>query len=273
MRSVLRANAASADENMRIRMALDDVPSAVLIADTAGVIRYANKSVIALLTRIADDLRTVVPNFDVKTIIGSNFDIFHRNPAHQRRLVEGLTGPHRAQWKFGGCAVQLTPAPSTTTPVLAPVRCSNGSTAPRRSMPRRRSPPSSRAPLRATSAVASRWLPMPRPSCRTLGSGVNELLGTTEHNLSQVSETLSRVAAGDLTRSMEGEHAGIFGQLQGDVNRMVGQLVETISQVNSAAQALNAAGRPGVLAPRSRCRSRRPSRPPASRRPPPRWSR
>ena len=241
VRAVLRSNAAVADENLRIRTALDDVPSAVLIADNAGVIRYANKSVIALLTRIADDLRTVIPKFDVRTIIGANFDIFHRNPAHQRRLVESLTGPHRANWKFGGRAIQLTASPivnadgSRAGAVLEWVDRTE----------------EVRAEEEVTSIVESaargdfsRRISLANDApafMRTLGNGVNQLLGTTEHNLGQVSQTISRVAAGDLTQSMTGDHSGIFGQLQGDLNRMVSQLVETISQVTSAAQALTAA--------------------------------
>jgi methyl-accepting chemotaxis protein len=241
VRQRLAAAAAAAHENLRIRTALDDVPSAVLIADNAGVIRYANKSVIALLTRIADDLRTVLPNFDVKTIIGANFDIFHKNPAHQRRLVEGLTGPHRANWKFGGRAIQLTASPivnadgSRAGAVLEWVDRTE----------------EVRAEEEVTSIVQgaahgdfSRRISLASDApgfMRTLSGGVNDLLGTTERNLVQVSETLARVAAGDLTRRMDGEHAGIFGQLQSDLNRMIGQLVETISQVTSAAQALNAA--------------------------------
>jgi methyl-accepting chemotaxis protein len=241
VRTILRSNAATADENLRIRMALDDVPSAVLIADNAGVIRYANKSVIALLTRIADDLRTVVPNFDVKSIIGANFDIFHKNPAHQRRIVEGLTGPHRANWKFGGRAIQLTASPifneaggragavlewvDRTDEVHAEEEVTSIVQAAAQGDFSRRIALSAQAPA----------------FMRTLGNGVNDLLGTTERNLGQVSQTLSRVAAGDLTQRMDGEHAGIFGQLQGDLNRMVDQLVDTISQVTSAAQALTSA--------------------------------
>ncbi|HNB43574.1 MAG TPA: methyl-accepting chemotaxis protein [Burkholderiaceae bacterium] len=241
VRAILRRNAAAADENLRIRMALDDVPSAVLIADTEGVIRYANKSVIALLTRIADDLRTVVPNFDVKAIIGANFDLFHKNPAHQRRIIEGLTSPHRANWKFGGRAIQLTASPifnetgGRAGAVLEWVDRTE----------------EVHAEEEVTSIVQSAAqgdfsrriaLGAQAPAfMRTLGNGVNDLLGTTERNLAEVSETLARVAAGDLTRTMEGEHAGIFGQLQGDLNRMVEQLVETISQVTSAAQALTSA--------------------------------
>ncbi|HMZ01352.1 MAG TPA: methyl-accepting chemotaxis protein, partial [Burkholderiaceae bacterium] len=241
VRQRLSAAAATASENLRIRTALDDVPSAVLIADTEGVIRYANKSVIALLTRIADDLRTVLPHFDVKTIIGANFDLFHKNPAHQRRIVEGLTSPHRANWKFGGRAIQLTASPIVNTDgtragaVLEWVDRTE----------------EVRAEEEVTSIVQSAAhgdfsrrisLASDAPGfMRLLGNGVNELLGTTERNLAQVSQTLARVAAGDLSRAMDGEHAGIFGQLQSDLNRMVGQLVETISQVTSAAQALNAA--------------------------------
>ena len=64
-----------------------------MVADAQGVIRYANAAVTALLGRIESDLRTVVPNFDHRKLLGQNFDVFHRNPAHQRGIVDKLTKP------------------------------------------------------------------------------------------------------------------------------------------------------------------------------------
>jgi methyl-accepting chemotaxis protein len=241
VRGLLREAAGAAQENLRIRMALDDVPSSVLIADNDGVIRYGNKAVMTLLTRIAPALRTVVPHFDPAKVIGANFDIFHKNPAHQRSLVAGLKGPHRAQWKFGPHSIQLTATPicdasgQRAGAVLEWVDRSQEVA----------------AEEEVTSVVQgaargdfSRRISLDAEApafMRTLGGGVNELLGTTERNLSEVSALLSRLSAGDLTVTMAGEHEGIFGQLQTDLNRMIGQLVETISQVTSASQALNAA--------------------------------
>ena len=111
VRGLLKQASVAAGENLRIRQALDVVPSAVMVADLQGVIRYANKSVTELLGRIESDLRTVVPNFDHTKIMGQNFDVFHRNPAHQRGIVDKLTKPHRAQVKFAGSVVRLIATP------------------------------------------------------------------------------------------------------------------------------------------------------------------
>ena len=111
VRGLLKQNTAAASENQRVRAALDGVPSAVMIADTTGVIRYANHSVTALLRRIESDLRAAVPNFDSGKIIGSNFDIFHRNPGHQRGIVDALRQPHRANVRFGPHSIRLVASP------------------------------------------------------------------------------------------------------------------------------------------------------------------
>src|SRR5690606_31037536 len=48
------------------------------------------------------NLRRDLPQFDMKTLIGSNIDIFHKHPPHQRKLLGELRGTHRAQITVGG---------------------------------------------------------------------------------------------------------------------------------------------------------------------------
>jgi len=38
-------------------------------------------------------------------------DVFHKNPAHQRRMLDGFAGVHRATIRIGGRAFDLTVAP------------------------------------------------------------------------------------------------------------------------------------------------------------------
>ncbi len=240
VRTRLREAADAAAENLRIRMALDGVPSAVLIADSDNVIRYANQSVTALLSRIEGDLRTVLPNFDASKVVGSNFDIFHRNPSHQRNVVAALKGPHRTQWKFGASTVALTASPINDAQghragaVLewqdrtAEVKLEEAVTAVVQSAAR------GDFSQRLDMAEASGFF-------KLLGSGINDLVGSTERNLNTFSAALARISDGDLSQSVEGDFEGIFERLQGDLNQMSAQLVSTISQVNAAASSLTSA--------------------------------
>ena len=90
VRSRLKDAAHVADENHRIRLALDDVPLAVLIADKDGIIRYANRSVMKLLRELEPTLRERVPGFsaDPERILGQSFDIFHKDHCAGRQLAE-----------------------------------------------------------------------------------------------------------------------------------------------------------------------------------------
>ena len=240
VRGVLKQAAAASAENLRIRQALDVVPSAVMVADVDGVIRYANTSVTSLLGRIESDLRTVVPNFDHRKILGQNFDVFHRNPAHQRSIVDKLTQPHRAQVKFANSTVRLIATPmfdgagKRIGAVLewvdrtAEVQVENDVTA---------------VVQAASRGEFNRRLQVTTQDgfMKILASGMNELLSSTERNLMDISASIKRVADGDLSENMKGEYHGIFAQLQTDVNQMTAQLVTTISDVISAAEALTSA--------------------------------
>ncbi len=240
VRERLREAAAAAAENLRIRMALDGVPSAVLIADADGVIRYGNQSVTSLLGRIESDIRTRVPSFTASQVVGQTFDVFHANPTHQRRMIEGLKSTHRSQMKFGERTIALAASPiaddkgnrvgtvlewldrteevkleeSVTQVVQGAARGDFGN--------------------RIDTSGATGFF-------KTLGDGINTVVGTTESNLNVFSDALTRISDGDLSQTVDGQFEGIFERLQGDMNQMIAQLVTTIAQVNAASQSLTAA--------------------------------
>ena len=62
----LQAERDVAAENQRIRIALDNVSSNVMMADTDRNIVYLNRAALALFKEAADDLRQDLPDFDPK---------------------------------------------------------------------------------------------------------------------------------------------------------------------------------------------------------------
>ena len=76
----------------------------------------------SMLREAETELRKVLPQFDSSKLIGANMDVFHKNPAHQRQLLKGISGTHRATVKIGGAVsmvmvkvgeVAELPAPSS----------------------------------------------------------------------------------------------------------------------------------------------------------------
>jgi methyl-accepting chemotaxis protein len=105
------AKVRDAATNARLRAALDKASASVMVADDANTIIYANDSATRLFSGAQEDFRRDIPNFDASSIIGSNIDIFHRTPAHQRGLVAGLKGANASDMKIGGRSMRISASP------------------------------------------------------------------------------------------------------------------------------------------------------------------
>ncbi|WP_107327851.1 methyl-accepting chemotaxis protein [Agrobacterium pusense] len=91
--------------------ALDNISANVMIADAKLNILYMNPATRDLLKEAEDDLRKELPRFDVTTLIGSNIDIFHKTPSHQRQMLAALKSRHKATIRVGHRLFDLTVTP------------------------------------------------------------------------------------------------------------------------------------------------------------------
>lgn len=102
---------ALAEENVRIRQALDNVSTNVMVADSELNIVYMNRTVVDMMTRAEADIRKDLPHFDVKRLLGASIDMFHRNPAHQRNLLAALKTTFTSQLTIGGHSMRIIANP------------------------------------------------------------------------------------------------------------------------------------------------------------------
>jgi methyl-accepting chemotaxis protein len=70
---------------------------------------------------------------------------------------------------------------------------------------------------------------------------VNGLLGTVDNGLSETGTVLAALAHTDLTRRIEGDYAGAFGQLKTDTNAVADRLSEIISRLKLTSRSLKTA--------------------------------
>jgi HAMP domain-containing protein len=100
-----------ADETLRIKIALDNVSTGVMIANSERNIIYANHSVKRILKGAESAIRQQLPNFDAEHMLGVNIDTFHKNPAHQAKLLSTFTNTYVANLEIGGRYLRVSASP------------------------------------------------------------------------------------------------------------------------------------------------------------------
>jgi len=92
-------------------LAANAITANVMVADHKLNIVYMNEAVKDLLRLAEADLQKQLPNFRVDALIGTNIDVFHKEPARQRRMLEALSAEHRATIKIGKRVFDLLAKP------------------------------------------------------------------------------------------------------------------------------------------------------------------
>ncbi|TPP09876.1 methyl-accepting chemotaxis protein [Rhizobium glycinendophyticum] len=90
---------------------LEVITAKIMIADEKLNIRYMNAAVKEMLQEAEADLKKELPRFEYAKLIGSNIDIFHKNPSHQRNMLASLKVQHKATIWVGHHAFDLIVTP------------------------------------------------------------------------------------------------------------------------------------------------------------------
>ncbi|SEP72496.1 methyl-accepting chemotaxis protein [Ectothiorhodospira magna] len=246
MQTKLKANIAEtkrvAAENLRIRYALDSVSSNVMVADPEARIIYTNGAVTGMFKKAANEIRKDLPNFNPDQVLGASMDIFHRNPGHQRQMMDTMRSTHDTQIHIGGRTFRLVSNPIFNTEgdrVGVVIEWTD------RTEELRVEEQISDLVEGAVKGDFSQRIPTQELSgfFERLGVGVNTLMEKTASGLSEVARVLDAVSHGDLTQQVTGNYEGTFGQLKNDTNSTVNRLKELIGQIKESVDAINTAAR------------------------------
>ncbi len=226
--------------NTRIKQALDSSTTNLMIADTDGNIVYANQAVLQMLSVAQTDIRAQLPNFDANKVIGSNFDVFHKNPSHQRNLLGSLRNTFRTQIKVGVRSFSLV-----ATPIMDVQGKHLGTVVEWLDRTAELEIERDIAEL-VQAAAAGDFTSRLDEAGKTgffaaLSKNMNQLMETSDVGLNEVVRVLSAMAQGDMTQRITRDYDGIFGQLKNDANASTLKLSSIIADVRVAADALTSA--------------------------------
>jgi len=226
-----------AAENTRIKNALDNCSTNVMIANNDGLIVYMNNSVSEMMRSAESDIRKQLPQFDSRKLIGENFDTFHRNPMHQRNLLGSLRATFRTQIVVGGRTFQLI-----ASPILDVEGVRVGSVVEwkdRTEEVKVEGEVSTIVRAAGQGDFNTRLALVGKEGFfHTLGEGINQLLETSAVALEDVERVLKALASGDLTKKITAEYAGTFGTLKECCNGTIDRLAQTIAEVSAATEGL-----------------------------------
>ncbi|QZA78095.1 Tar ligand binding domain-containing protein [Deefgea tanakiae] len=229
-----------ADENARILGALESTSTNVMLADENRVIVYMNKAVTSMLSGVQNDLRKVLPHFDVSKLIGTNIDGFHKNPSHQSSLLANLTSAYRSQITVAGKTFLLI-----ASPVFSKEGKRLGSVVEWVDRTQEVAVEGEVGSL-VDAAVNGDFTKRVDPTGKEgfmlkLAEGMNQLVASNEAGLNDVARVLGALAQGDLTQQITADYRGLLGQLKDDCNTTTARLAEIVTNIKEAASTINVA--------------------------------
>ncbi len=206
-----------------------------MVADDKYDIIYMNNTMLGMMRAAESDLRKELPALDTRKLIGSNIDIFHKNPAHQRRLLDTLAKSIETDLKIAGRSFHLV-----VSPIVEKGGKRLGTTVEWKDETAEKAVEVEVNGL-VQAAVAgdfSKRVPLDgkKGFMLNLATAMNGLCENISKALDDLVKMLSALAEGDLTPRITAEYQGAFAKLKDDANTMADRIGSTISEIKQSAR-------------------------------------
>ena len=222
-----------ANENARIRQALDNSSTSTMIADAKYNVIYTNNSLNQLMQNASGDFKKHLGSFDPSRLLGSNMDSFHKNPSSQRNILNTLTGSLESEIVAGDRTLALT-----INPIVASDGTRIGTVTEWKD---RTAEVNIEREIDQIIDAASKGHFSSRINLdnktgffKSISGSLNSLLGTTDIALKDIMRIFSALASGDLSQTMDKNYEGDFAQLKQDANNTVNKLKEIIQSITTS---------------------------------------
>lgn len=227
----------AANEILRIKIGLDNAKKGIMMADTNRNIFYLNEAAKQILRVYSAEIKDNAMQFDVENLIGLNIDIFHKNSEHQMRLLDVMKESVFSYAKLGSRTMTIVASPifndagqrlgtiaewyDCTAEIMVEQDVSDM--------------------VKAASHgdFSQRFnLDDKEGFLLELTQGLNQLLNTCEVGLKDIAHVLFAISQGDLTKKIETNYEGTFGELKDDTNLTVDKLKVLVEQIKRAADSI-----------------------------------
>ncbi|MDD1781182.1 methyl-accepting chemotaxis protein [Enterovibrio sp. ZSDZ35] len=223
----------TANENAKVRQALDSASNCILMADTDHRIIYANAATYHLLQDAEAEFAKELMGFSAQDIIGQPIANFHGASLTEAQLTSLIT-PMYCEFFIGEKVFSVNAVPmfvhsgdrigtvlewkDRTDEVAIELEIDD-------------------AIAGAARGDFSNTLQMDgkRGFFYNLSEGLNMLISNVESTTEDMQNLLGAMSTGNLTRRMEKNYSGKFDQLKQDTNQTIDTLTEVISKIRQTA--------------------------------------
>ncbi|MBI3351472.1 MAG: methyl-accepting chemotaxis protein [Nitrospirae bacterium] len=223
-------------EMARLKTSLDNTRTNVLVCDRNYTLVYANNASVTALTKLESEIRKVLPHFSVANVIGANMDSFHKNPSHQRRLLDDPKNlPYRSEIKVGILTLDLNASAimSSTGEYLGNIVEWMDITDQKKAQGEVEKLITAAASGQLNERVNADQF---EGFFKVLSTGINKMMDSMVTPLNEAQKVLEALADGDLTREMTGTYAGDFNKIKESLNTAVTNLTSTLTMVRDTAE-------------------------------------
>ena len=229
-----------AGDNARLKSGFEAVQGQVMITDPDLNIVYVNPALKKLFRQLEADIRCGLPHFRADRLVGQNIDVFHKNPAHQRGILNRLQTCYQ---------VNINVGPLTLDMVINPCRDEElkrvGFVVELTDITEQLAIEAEVEKI-VTAAAAGDFskriaLKGKHGFMLSLSEGLNDVLETVEIGLEDVADVLGALAKGELDRRMERASQGTFAQLKADSDLTADKLADIVGRIRLTSQHVRSA--------------------------------
>lgn len=231
-----------AAQNTRIKNALDNVSSCVLMADTDLNVVYLNQAAQGLFRDVEEEFRSVLREFDSTRIIGRSMDGFCNDKVRRQDLLGSLDRRNESEVVYGDRTLKVVTNPvfnDTAEKLGFAIEWTDRSTE-----------VAVENEVDGIVAAASRGdlgqrieLGDKHGFFRRLSEGVNQLIDVVETSFDDIAAAMDRLSQGDLTHLISRDYQGTFGKVKEGVNGTTAKLQEVVGKLRESSDIVsNAAG-------------------------------
>lgn len=216
----------------RVKVALDNVTSSVMMADNNGKIIYINDAVVKMLTVAQDDLREQIPHFQASNLLEQSIDIFDVSSKQVGSLIESIKQPLTSQIVIGTRRFDIIAAP-----VIDKDGTRLGSVLEWDDVTQQLLAESDVEKIIQDASIGildSRLNTQQYTGfIKNVADGMNEMLDAIVQPIGEVKRVVADLSQGNLSSRMEGDFKGEFSELDNSLQLAMIKLEEIVSEIRT----------------------------------------